>query len=208
MTDSYECKIEGCDWVGESKPSLRSHVSGSKDDDHQEARTTKAWEEWYPDEEGSTPSEEGGSAPSDEGTADPADDDLDDDPTEPTEGGGDSEGSSTPSDGGPDPTEEYAEQWGEEQASDTQDSEGSEEGSDPSDDGGDGGSDPSGEVGNGIGAGAALVAGSALVGLIVLLTRDNDDEDPIEVESTAEDVAPDAEGDDDVDLAGWEGNFE
>lgn len=197
MSDKFSCKIEDCDGGGPTLASLRSHVAATKDDDHQEARKAKAWEEWYPDEEGAS---EGGSDPSDEGTADPSDDD----PPESTDGEGDEGGSPTPSEGGPDPSEEYAEQWS---AGDTggssEESGGSEGGSDPSEKGGSGRSGGTDGGDNGIGAGVALAAGSALVGLVVLLTRNNDDEEPIEVESTAADVDPDAEGDAAPSGGGW-----
>lgn len=192
MTDKYICKIEGCEYDGKTLSSLRSHVSATKEEDHQQARKSKAWEEWYPDEEGADPSEEGGSTPSDEGIEDPSDDDLDDDPSEPTDDEGDDGGSTTPSEGGPDPSQEYEEQWStDDTASSSEETEGSEGGTDPSS----GGSDRATGEGNGIGTGAALVAGSALVGLIVLLTRKDDDQEPIEVASTAEDVDPDEEED-------------
>jgi hypothetical protein len=202
MTEEYICHVEDCNWAGDSLASLRSHVSGSKDTDHQQARRNKAWEGWYPEAAGVVPSEEGGSDPSAAGRADPADDD-------PSEGDGAETGDSDPAEGGADPTEEYAEQWGsDESGRSTQQTEGGEGGSDPSDEGDDGGSNPSSPEGNGIGAGAALAAGSLLVGLLAVLTRDSDEE-PIEVESTAEDVDPEDEGaDGGVDLSGWEGAYE
>lgn len=190
MTDTFSCKIEECEYDGDTLSSLRSHVSARKDDDHQEARKSKAWEEWYPAEEGADPSEEGESTPSDEGIEDPSDDDLDDDPSESTDDEGDEGASTDPSEGGPDPSQEYEEQWStDDTASSNEETRGPKGGTDPSTEG----SDPATGEGNGIGTGAALVAGSALVGLIVLLTR-NDDQEPIEVESTATDVDSDEEG--------------
>jgi len=52
MTDEFICHVEDCEWTGESLPSLRSHVSGRKDNDHQQARRNKAWEGWYPEAAG------------------------------------------------------------------------------------------------------------------------------------------------------------
>jgi hypothetical protein len=106
----------------------------------------------------------------------------------------DSDGSDEPaSDSGPEPageqteasqTDEYAEQWGEGEEPDDQEE--TDDVDEPEDDADDDDQDDTGESGS-IGAGAALAAGSLVVGLLVVLARDNDEE-PEEVPSTSSDV--------------------
>ncbi|MFT4921040.1 MAG: hypothetical protein ACI8XM_000233 [Haloarculaceae archaeon] len=187
MSDDYQCHVEGCDWSGDSKPGLRSHVSGVKDADHQEARNNKAWEGWHPVAFGVVDPDE---AEGSDGSSGDPDEATQSTPDEPTDG----ERDATPDDGGTDPADEYEEQWAEE-SDDADDRETTDEPADDSGDDtpGDGGSDPGD---SGVGAAMSLVAGTAVVGLLYVLTsKDGEEREVREVEAEdVEDVEPSEDG--------------
>jgi hypothetical protein len=185
---SYECNIDGCDYSGEPG-GLRSHVSSTKDEEHQAAREDRAWTDWYPDAyEAETQDDEGGD-PSTEGSE--GVESTETDPEETRSKGG-SEGGSTPTEGAPDPDEEYREQW------ETQESEGSEGGSDPSESG-DGDSDDDPEETGDEGASkegskgsrkGAILALAAPLGALLAAALAKTDDDP----DTGEGGDPSTEG--------------
>jgi hypothetical protein len=114
MSDDYVCNIEDCEYSG-SPTGLRSHVGGTQDDAHRTARETRAYREWYPEVDWSInppqpPTQEGDEGSVEQGDESPRSD-PDDDPAEPTDGGGnegdyvaqyegDADGGSTSTDSG------------------------------------------------------------------------------------------------------------
>lgn len=99
-------------------------------------------------------------------------------------------------------TDEYDDQWSEGEDNPDPEPDGDADDDQPDDDINDGAGSTTSDGSGSIGSGAALVAGSVLIALIVLLTKDNDE--PEEVPSESSDVPKNDAGVPD----NWNGAFE
>jgi hypothetical protein len=153
------CPVDGCDYGDDEEktlPAVRSHINATNDGDHR-WEDLKAAVEAQADEQTTETAEE---------QAEPAE----------TDGSGE----------GPDPTEEYENQWSDPTDEDDDGNDQQETTDKPADDAGDDtNDDTSGTDGQqeGVGAAMSLVAGSLVVVLLYFLTDDGDDREVRDIDA-------------------------